>query len=601
MAYVTDGSSNTVTNGSALNIEIKISNDPVSDILLKGKITIDHLDKIATGTNLENLSCELFGQSSDAGIQPTTPVKICSFPFDANSPGNRKFLLPRDFEDEYVYLLFKINSAKCTIATLTADLNIGFKDENGSGDAIDLPFEVVSLQVKPEILSYSANPSVLQGNNAPTNLNWEIKGENYTYRILDGLKELKTGNEANDSGKFEINPVPIGNHSYTLEVTQGSATVTKSIPVRALDQSNFSFKGNPPLPLIIGNFCAGQQDDYLFSLMYSSNNQTGASIDSIGYTHEGLSGNWSKISLSDSEKERLLPYATSPMVHLRGPGEVYGRLFFVGGSQVKPMDTFNSVAIINLDFTPGTGAESKLSIQQNLPWSSRMGHSCVIFPHAGTDNIYLLGGVDEWGASLNDVWVSSDGKTWKVIDNKGIVKPNTTNPPMDWSPRNMAGIAVELDNTGEKSALWFGGGFSEYGGKESPDLWKWENNSWTKIAPLTISNDSYISSGLVFVGKDTNLSTGMYILGGTFKTDVNRTEGYFLRIDKKSGKYNAASPNANPPNSNFTTSSKAKVITAYFKGCLWFMVINNTGDLGITYSKLNYWIPIVTESTLILS
>ncbi len=602
MTYITTGSSNSVTNGSPLDLLIKISNDSLSKILLKGRFTIEGFNKIAIGDDLENLTCKLSGKTDDTGTNATSPVDIQNFKYDPNNPGTRQIVLPRKYKDQFIYLELEIKGGKCTIQDSSTELKLLFKDSNQSDEVVEIDFKIEGEQAKPEIISFSVSPTVLQGNTNPVHLTWTMKGENYTYRILDGLKELTSGNgTSTQTDTKDIISIPIGDHAYTLEVTQGSVTVTKTVLLRALDLSDLSLKGNPPPPYLIGNMCVSQDSEYLFSLMLNDIDQTNTQIDHIGYTHEGFSGQWSKFELLPEDIERLKPFANATMVHLKNAQDTtYGRLFFIGGSYVKPMECQNALAIVDLDFDPDTGDGSMITIHKDLPWASRMGHSAVVFPHGSVDKIWLMSGINEWGEALNDVWVSGDGKKWENVDKNEAVNSNSSAPKaMDWASRCFSGISIELDENRNKKALWIGGGFSEVGGKETADIWKMESKTWRKIQPLIINDASYRSSGLAFLGKDTVDSTGIFLLGG-YLEGTNRKK-YSYKINLINGKYSTEQLDTSSGAESFATTKNARIITFYFKGCLWYMVFTDEGDMGMTYSKLYYYVPVVTGRTLILS
>jgi len=579
-----------------------MSRESLKEILLMGVFTIEGLDSIATGDALKEMTCILYGQKPDDGIHATTPIEIVTLGHDDTNFDTQSSRFSKHFSDEYTFIDLKIHAKTATIDSLTASLKITFKDKNNRDDGGNvisntINFEVQKEQTQLEILSFTADPSVLQGDVNQVALQWEIKGDTFTYKLLEGLTVLDSGEGSGVENRTYKTVPRIGDHLYTLEVTQGNAIVTKGIKVRALDNSMLSQKANPQSPLVIGNFCASQNSNYLFSLMLRKEGNH-AVIDHIGYTSEGFSGHWESIQLSEDDKEAIKPFATSPMLHLRRVGEVYGRILFIGGSYVKPLECENAVAIINLD-----SEENKVSVMSDLPWESRMGHSCAIFPHGGVDKIWLLGGVDEYGNALEDVWVSGNGKDWNNLNKNGIAQTNNIPASMDWDARCLAGITVQLDDVGAKKALWLGGGFSEIGGRETGDIWTFENDKWTSIywstsKPFSINDNSYLSSGLAFIGRDTVQSTGIATIGGYDRENVKR---YFNKINLRNGFYNTSNLTESTKAGSFDTSDNAYVVTAYFKGSLWFMVYTNEGDVGITYSSLYYWIPVRTSQTLILS
>lgn len=594
MSYITTGGNNTVTPGGPVDVSIRISRESLEKILLMGVFTIEGLASIATGKALENMRCVLYGQLSDDGTNATTPTEVVTLLPASGNFDKQSFRFSKYFDDEYAYIIIEIQAEITTMNASMAHVRISFYDKNNTDSTRNIisntiDFDVHKEEAKPEIVSFIADPSVLQGDLNQVSLQWKIKGSVFTYKLLEGLTVLDSG-EGSGLETRTYNTTPrIGDHLYTLEVTQGNVIVTKGIKVRALDTSVLSQKANPQSPLVIGNFCVSQNSNYLFSLMLKKE-EGSAEVDHIGYTSEGFSGQWESIQLSETDKEKLKPFATSPMVHLRSVGEVYGRILFIGGSYVKPMESSNKIAIVSLD-----DEENKVSIISNLPWKSRMGHSCILFPHGGIDKIWLLGGVGRYGNAQGDVWVSGNGIEWDTI--KRDAKPT------DWDARCFAGVTVQLNDDGTKKALWLGGGFSEIGGRETGDIWIFENDKWTRIhdstsEPFSIQDNSYLSSGLAFIGRDTPQSTGIATIGGY---DRNNVKKYFNKINRKSGFYTTSSLTESTKAGSFDTSDNAHVITAYFKGSLWFMVYTNEGDIGITYSKLMYWIPTVTSQTLILS
>ncbi|MCC9020463.1 hypothetical protein [Flavobacterium lipolyticum] len=600
MGYVTTGSSNLVRNGDALKLDILISEENLRAILLMGVFSIGNLETIVEKEDLKNLSCELWAKIDDTNKLATFPVKICEFLFDSNDPGKRSYIFPRDYTDEYTYLILKIRAEKATVTTPSTELLITFKDKKDTSvprEIVEIPFTVIVKQAKPEINLFESNYTVLQRNKAVV-LSWNIKGERYILR--EGLQELQKGEVTTGSGNYLINSVASGDHSYTLEVKTGDASITKIIQVRALGESKLYTNANPTgidALFTIGNFCVSQDSSFLFSLMLKTEGGS-TRINHVGYTNtnEGFSENWQRVTLSEEEKNSLKPFANSPLLHLKSTGELHGRLFFTGGSYIEPMKFNNRVAILNLDAEAG----ARVVITEALPWSSRTGHSAVLFPHGDEEKIWLLGGVDEWGRALNDVWVSGNGKDWDNINANGSVNVNKNNPAkMPWSPRYLAGITVELDNNGNRKELWIGGGFSEIGGTETSDIWKWNKNSWMEIKPLKINTNSYLSSGLSFVGKDTIDSTGIFLLGGyQEKTDKKK---YFSRVTLNNGDYGSSQLDTSSVEFSFDTTKDSKIVTGFFKGCLWYMVLTDGGDRGITYSILFYWVPVVTSQTLILT
>lgn len=611
MSYVTTGSSNSVLNGSPLELKVVISKvpseeDPSDSIVPMGAFTVENIDTIAAANELSTLSCKLSGMlksTADAAF----PVLICELLYNPNNKGKRSFIFPRDYDDEFAYLIVDITAKKCTIDGLSQKIPISFrnKKDKNSGDLNRIDFVAVAEEAKPEIEDFSCNVpfanAIVVPINESVNLLWKIKGDKFTLR--EGNKELAAGIKS-EKGEYKIASISNGDHVYTLEVQQGNVCITKTVLVRALNESKFYSSSNPSgdfKAFTIANFCVSHDSSSLFSLMLKTENkgtkEEKTAIDHIGYsyTNDGFSGNWPRIEFSDNEKEKLRPFAASPLLHMKAPGQLYGRLFFIGGSSVNAMNSSNSAAIVDLDADLGL----RLTITEDLPWSSRAAHSCALFPHGDQDKIWLMGGVDEWGAALNDIWVSGDGKVWENIQANGSVNYNQQQPAkMPWDKRCLAGVAVGLDDFGFEKSLLIGGGFSEVGGSETSDIWKWDKNNWEQLKDFTIHDSPYLSSGLFFLGKDAVESTGFYLLGG-YEAGTTKKK-YFYKITLQNGKYGADELDISSPK-GLTTNRNSKIISGFFKGSMWYMVLTYEGDKGITYSKLFYWIPVPTEDTLILT
>jgi hypothetical protein len=78
---------------------------------------------------------------------------------------------------------------------------------------------------------------------------------------------------------------------------------------------------------------------------------------------------------------------TSPAVCFRS------RLWLVGGSMADTDVCSNEIWCYN---------KGEWTKQQQVPWKARMGHACVVFDK----KLWVLGGYDESGKSLNEVWAA---------------------------------------------------------------------------------------------------------------------------------------------------------------------------------------------------
>lgn len=579
MKYTTDGSSNMATNGQNINLSIRINKeDGLNKIpfAIKGgkKIQISNLNTIVSSENLSIIKCHL-ESSSGSSLQ-----------FANNQTDESiKFIKKRNYFKKSSYLEIKITGCKAQLSNNPSFLKISFYDKDTS-EKVDVDFPVYQQQEPLEITSFKAVPSVIQAddNRKKIQFNWTIKGNCDTQTVKEGSKVTNITN-----GSMYL--PDSGDHNYTLEVKRGANTVTETIKVRVLKSSDFYSDANPQ-SFLIGNFCVGQHSNILYSLMLEDKrDEKNILISHVGYSDDPLLGNWSKFNLLEADKEKLKPFVTSPMVHLKNDDEVYGRLFFIGGSYLGKNEDFdgsaNKLAIVDLE--KGT-EELKVTIK-NVPWGKRWAHSCAMYPktiHSKGDAIWLLGGMDEFGNALNDIWTSEDGENWnKMVENA------------PWSSRCMAGVAVELDKNNKKNAIWFGGGFKGIDGENKTDIWKYENGQWEEIKDLQTKNNSY-SFGLAYVGKDSINATGIYTIG-SYPDSANQSKNIFQRISSKNKTYSYNDLGGNKTVKGLSTNDDSYIITGFFKGCMWYLVFTDKGDSGTSFSKLFYWVPEVTARTLIYS
>jgi hypothetical protein len=175
---------------------------------------------------------------------------------------------------------------------------------------------------------------------------------------------------------------------------------------------------------------------------------------------------WRFVPSSVPDETGFIPkgFATSPGVFLDD------KIWLIGGSQIDPDTTSNVV----WRFDPaGSGEWENRGAAE---WSRRMGHAVIVFHQ----QIWVLGGRDEAGNALNDVWsldMKNDNRTWVV---------QTRND--HWTPRCLLAPAVFHD------MIWI------YGGVEEPfsdtlydDLHVLTGGTWGKMdmtGIITGDNDS---------------------------------------------------------------------------------------------------------------
>ena len=619
--YNNNGSSNSISSSKPVNINIQINpSGSGKPIILDYKFAISNLKSIIANT--ETLTCTLNGKLTGTNAAPgaTTPsaAGLTSIVTLAKTEGvdDEWSALNLGGYDSYDYIVLNIVSANltCWDGSAAQTLTINFYDDTYPGQEFTDNFSLVYDDVMSIVDFTCVNP-VLQGSVAIATFNWQIKGSYDSYKLFDGNKTTPIASfpsnppQSGETPQHTFSyPLPaIGDYSFTLLAEKnigkpGYTALSKTLPVRYF-QTATCYRldiGNT-----IGNICAANDGNMIFGTFFStaaSNGPNKRNINAIGYSSVGVN-DWKQISLTDDDVAWLAPFTFSPIIHIKNAGEVYGKLLFIGGSKIDPMQCGNSVAIVDLEKLPDQQSDRVKIINSNIPWASRMGHACVQFPVGAEDKIWLIGGQDEYGQALNDVWVSGDGISWDNLNQAGNVNNDTSNPvAMNWAARCLFGAAVQLTMTGnQKNELWIGGGFSECGGAETTDMWVWDKQNWFQVCYGNDATDyyqkPYLSSAIAFIGKENTDSTGMYTIGCHIDKndnlkptiDFNKINGQnspFIKAplyDLSSGTVAQAIQSLTDQNMSFTT--------VYFRGYLWFLRFQDNGSDGIGISDVYYYVP----------
>lgn len=166
-----------------------------------------------------------------------------------------------------------------------------------------------------------------------------------------------------------------------------------------------------------------------------------------------------------------------------------GRMWILGGTENYYFGDRKSLK--NDVWSSADGRRWKLETAA-AEWAPRAYHQAVVLK----DRIYLFGGgnyVPEYSA-FNDVWSSSDGKTWRQ---------ETAAAP--WHPRLWFGAAAY------RGALWVLGGWSKVPDTNWGDVWYSRNGrDWTELKSAVIWKARHEHS--VFVHQDK-----LWIAGGHAK------------------------------------------------------------------------------------
>jgi hypothetical protein len=393
-------------------------------------------------------------------------------------------------------------------------------------------------------------------------------------------------------------------YEYALQGKKGDQMVCKKINILYVQETEIKQRLIPDNKTII-NFCAAQNEDYLYTLM--SSKEEGFEI---GYTHQIDGKNtWAFLQIKNQETIKL--FATSPMVHLQSDDEKnaskLGRILFIGGSKIgkiqEAAEIADKVAIIdlgnksdNIDLdNKSDNIQVPTKEEVNLP--SKFGHTCVLFPTKDNPNtIWLMGGQDEYGTSTNDIWTSSDGKAWTQQET----------PP--WSARCMLSASVSWKYEGKerkKEALWLGGGFKDFAGFDGGfknDVWRWDKNKWEQInldAKIPPENrlpqksllQNSLACGIAYGGLQKTGDIGVFIFGKKQKESA-----YFLSLNKNNNNENVL--DNDQEKLSIVHFNQGVYITAFFSECMWVMGVCDEGSKGIYYSNLYYRIPTIHGKTI---
>ena len=166
--------------------------------------------------------------------------------------------------------------------------------------------------------------------------------------------------------------------------------------------------------------------------------------------------------------------------------EFQGRMWILGGTENYYFGDDRSLK--NDVWSSADGREWRLETE-SAGWSPRAYHQAVVL----NDRIYVMGGgnyVPQYNA-LNDVWSSSDGKTWEQVIEHA-----------DWSPRLWFLSVVYREQ------MWVLGGWSNHPSKNWGDVWhSRDGRHWNQLKSNVIWKERHEHSAYVFQDK-------LWIAGG---------------------------------------------------------------------------------------
>jgi hypothetical protein len=290
----------------------------------------------------------------------------------------------------------------------------------------------------------------------------------------------------------------------------------------------------------------------------------------------------------------------SPSIFFRMSNLQPYRLYFVGGSKYDLKKFSNEMYSYDCsDYKESLNTEEVI----HSDWEPRTGHGIVVFPDdIGNDNIWVIGGADQAGNGLKDVW-RWNGTEWKEVET-----------PDDFPKRCQFSITVHNSGSDrEKKEIWIGGGFEDYDGDPAIDMWryykneniwKWEpvmtyasgefsrlqlcrNNEWLITFAITslygrihsiavTKNNQSIASSNRLIAPDGKRASNK-------PSDLTFDCFNWVEISTDSGKW------AIPPEGVKQRDSYI-LETIGFNGCIWLLALRDVGKDQINISSLYYMI-----------
>ncbi len=463
-----------------------------------------------------------------------------------------------------------------------ASLTMEFTDE---ADKIErITFEVNQTESPIGITSFKANSSLVQKNRNQSEfeVSYECTGAPNSIKLFENGIEIQDNLPGSGILKNLLKHKSPGFYVFTLEATKGDQKVVKEDTVLYTEERKTGIRKNPTDKTRIINFCSSEDGDYLYSFTLNSEHHL-----QLYNTNQIDGENWRNLRIKDIDK--IKSFATSPMIHLQSNQErterKLGRILLIGGSRLgffaKNKSVGDKVAIITLDYD-----NCEVAIHDDMPWMSRFGHNCVVFPKSSKINhICLFGGQDNIGNAHNDIWVSLDGINW-----------NIENKQAPWQARAMHSVSVSYktqNHVKTREAIYLYGGFHKIGGQQITDIWKYDSiNSWQKIADK-IGDGNFDAFGIGYAAEEYEGDVGMYT------TIIAKNQLHVCKLEY------AASGQVEFTDmveyaKTVSTYNKGIFIMAHFKDCLWFMRISYEGSSGMNCTELLYTVPFIKQGNIAL-
>ena len=354
---------------------------------------------------------------------------------------------------------------------------------------------------KADIISFYASPpeGVQNLPGEDVTLKWRTYKLTNLGLFQEGHSDPLVCDFSQDEGQKKI-PGVATSMKFVLKGYDGPQLISRNLRVQVLQKGWYDLKntvseGDPgyPVPqdeketrLLAGNpkgfdleptllFNANDQRLYaIFRLIFAGQERA------FLFQTQNLFGGWSFVKSSVPDQTGSIPGGcfTSPGIYFDD------KLWLIGGSQIDPDNTSNCIWC----FDPRKAAWEDWGA---APWTPRMGHAVQVVYEDQKAKIWMLGGRDEAGNALNDVWsLDVASRSWTDLG------------PADWKPRCLFNPAVY------DKQIWLYGGVKEpFSAELYDDLYvyssdgPWQKKEMTGIIKGSESKKPIASSLQVFKGK----------------------------------------------------------------------------------------------------
>tara|TARA_R110002051_G_scaffold86498_2_gene152385 strand:- start:53661 stop:55307 length:1647 start_codon:yes stop_codon:yes gene_type:complete len=399
----------------------------------------------------------------------------------------------------------------------TAKITLGI-----NGNTIGLPATISLKKTQGDIsVQFTARPNTIITNTDTVKFHWKVnnaKTTTFNGTIVPSVSDTT----------LSYVSLPLGNYPYILNASTTEKSKNDTITIYLKNNYSTS-KVDTSAPLTIWSSSSSifRMDNPAQEFQYSDN---------------GIS-NWiSKSALPPTQM------SSSPAVFFKGYS------YLVGGSRIEPDILSNDV----YHYKDGNWSRSDISV----PWVKRMGQSVLLYKK----KLYVIGGFNEFGNPLNDVWSWDGSET-------GWIKETSLHTD------NARGVFISGVNEGDNT-IWIGGGFSSFSGRPVNNFLTYDGTNWKELyfdsPPINLCAGSFQYANDKFYLITTEYSNQQI---GSYPGEINeivKNQGNNKWTFIKRNDYQEVIP-----------SQCFDINTTYFNGALWIRSLNYDG----TGPGLSYFVP----------